>query len=129
MVRLSNKKILLIAGWIVYAAFMLTKRFGMVYHPIIQGYFSDILSIPLMLGLILLLMRIYTGDKSFTLSALKVFVAFIYISITFEFILPLYNNNFHKDYWDLLAYGLGSLIFILIQRSKKINTFKSNIRN
>ena len=58
MIRISNKKILLIAGWIVYASFMLSKRFGVVYHPLIQGYFSDFMAVPLMLGVILLLMRV-----------------------------------------------------------------------
>jgi hypothetical protein len=121
MIRISNKKILLIAGWIVYASFMLSKRFGVVYHPLIQGYFSDFMAVPLMLGVILLLMRVYTGDRDFKINGSKVLVAFVYISVVFELILPMYRDNFHSDAWDVVAYGLGSGTFLLIQHDKSLN--------
>jgi hypothetical protein len=39
--------------------------------------------------------------------------------VFFEFIVPLFNNNYTKDYWDFAAYVLGSFAFVLF--SNKVN--------
>lgn len=124
MIRLTNKKILLILGWLCYTIFFFTKKYGIVYPPLIQGYFSDFLAIPLILGIILLVMRIYTGNKLFRLSVVKVLVAFLYISIAFEGILPIYKPHFHADIWDVVAYGLGAGVFLWLQNNDKLNNRK-----
>jgi len=118
----SHKRLLLVIGWFIYTVFFIAKSKGVTFHPIIQGYFSDFLALPLMLGVILLAMKAYTKDPTYQLSVAKVVVAFLYISIVFEWILPLYREHFHSDVWDVVAYGMGALLFLWIQSIGKRTT-------
>lgn len=118
---ITNKKILFLIGIITYWAFFFAKRSGFVAHPIIQGYLSDFLAIPLMLGVILIILRWYSNDPRFQISSLRILFAFVYISVAFEWILPKYKANFHADWWDVLAYGLGALVFGVVQSAGWIN--------
>ena len=120
----SNKKLLFFIALVTYWIFFFAKSEGLIFRPLIQGYLSDFLALPLMLGVILIVLRWYTNDIHYRLNFLKILFAFVYISIAFEWILPYYKSNFHSDAWDVLAYAIGGLVFTLVQNSNRINRYR-----
>jgi hypothetical protein len=121
MLPFTIKKLLFLVGLLTYWSFFFAKRSGMIFHPFIQGYLSDFLAVPLMLGVILIVMRWYTNNPHFRFSIPQIFFAFAYTSLAFEWFIPMYKSNFHADWWDVLAYGLGALMYGLVQNAKRIN--------
>lgn len=121
MLPITNKKILFLLAAVTYWTFFFAKRNGFVAPQLVQGYLSDLLAVPLMLGVILIILRWYTNDPMFIISNLKILFAFIYISVAFEWFLPLYKSNFHADWWDAVAYGLGAIVYGVLQNATWIN--------
>lgn len=58
-------------------------------------------------------------NSDFELSLIQILVGFLYFSTLFEVVLPLYNSKYTADWLDVLMYGIGSLIFIVIQKIQK----------
>lgn len=121
MLPITNKKILFLFAVITYWTFFFAKRNGYVAHPLIQGYLSDLLAVPLMLGVILIVLRWYTNDSRFKISNLRILFAFAYISVVFEWFIPMYKSTFHADWWDVLAYGVGAVLYAIIQNANWVN--------
>ncbi len=115
--KLSYKKKILLLGWLIYIGFLISKKYGIIYPSLIQNYFSDLLALPLTLGLALWLLRIYTRNSSYKLSLLKVFVVFVYFSVVFEWYLPQKSNIYTSDIWDVMAYFLGGFLYWFAQES------------
>lgn len=61
-------------------------------------------------------------NSDFELSLVQILIGFLYFSTLFEVALPLYNSKYTADWLDVLMYGIGSLIFIVIQKIQKIYT-------
>ncbi len=119
---ITNKKMLFLLGLVTYWTFFFAKRNGFIAHPFVQGYLSDFLAIPLMLGVILIIMRWYTNNPSFRFSIAQIIFAFIYMSLVFEWFIPIYRSNFHADWWDVVAYGAGAWVYFKVQNSMRINS-------
>ena len=90
---------------------VLEKHFG-VFIPYIHSYLDDILAMPVILGITLQVYRlIHPLQELFRLKKEHVFVAFLYVSVVFEGILPFFAPHYVRDFRDIFCYGLGSLIF------------------
>lgn len=78
----------------------------------LSSYADDLLAMPVILGITLQIYQwIHPKKELFTFSKAQVLVAFVYVSIVFEFLLPKYSSTYTSDYWDILCYGLGSIYF------------------
>lgn len=53
--------------------------------------------------------------QSFVLTNTHLLLVWIYFSVLFEYIFPKYLPRYTADYFDILAYLVGSLIFKLIE--------------
>ncbi|GMQ27702.1 hypothetical protein Aconfl_03440 [Algoriphagus confluentis] len=90
---------------------VLEKGFG-IFIPWIHSYLDDLLALPVILGITLQIYRwIHPMRETFRLKKEHVFVAFLYVSLVFEGILPWYSDHYVRDYWDILCYGIGSFVF------------------
>lgn len=89
--------------------------------PILDNWLDPFLSMPILLGLILVerrwfLNRTSKGDfKSYKFSHLEIAIAVLFFAFVFEYIFPKYSEGFTFDWWDFLAYGLGGLFFYVKQ--------------
>ncbi|MBC6365188.1 magnesium citrate secondary transporter [Algoriphagus sp. AK58] len=87
------------------------KVFG-VFIPWIHAYLDDLLAIPVILGITLQIYQwIHPLRQNFRFKKEHVFVAFLYVSIVFEGFLPWYSNLYVRDFWDIVCYAFGSLVF------------------
>jgi len=91
---------------------------------LIDYYFNDFVSIPLMLHSTSIIMGFIYGKIPYYLSINKIVLAVIATGIAFEFALP--NMGFHEfsDPWDVFVYSVGGLMFYLIQMRNRSNLIK-----
>lgn len=114
-----NKPIKNVFFWtllIFYVFGLLVTDSGFSMPKIIRNYYADLVALPIMLSIILTILRHLKSEKNLVLSKYKVFVAFIYLSVVFEFILPYFSLRYTRDYYDLLAYAFGASIFYFYQK-------------
>lgn len=86
------------------------------HHPILflQGYFTDLLAVPVIANLGLWFQRIFTYKRSiYILKPGHVIFIVIYLCLVFEWLLPKYfPHRFTGDWIDVLLYFLGGLFFL-----------------
>lgn len=86
--------------------------------PFIDNYLDSFLSMPILLGAILLerqflITKYFSPSKqeNYSFSMLETVIATIFFAIIFEEGFPRWSVNFTKDYWDYLAYFSGAVFF------------------
>jgi len=88
--------------------------------PVLDNWLDPLLSMPILLGLILMERRWFLkhysqGDlKSpceYKFSKLETVITVLFFAIIFEFLFPKWSNEFTFDWLDFLAYGLGGIVF------------------
>ena len=84
-----------------------------IYIPYVHSYLDDLLCSPITLGFALFIQQQFTyQNKNYTLSYPMVIVFVIWYSFIFELVLPQFSAAYKADVLDVLAYALGSFIFI-----------------
>lgn len=104
---------------------ILQKGFG-VSLPFIDPYLDSLLAMPIILTLLLWERRVlFKKGSQHRLSILEVVVATLFIAMVSELIFPMLSSKFTSDWWDLLFYMCGSILFMLTinngQTQKKSN--------
>ncbi|MFP4090495.1 MAG: hypothetical protein ACLFUB_20975 [Cyclobacteriaceae bacterium] len=89
-----------------------------IHFPMIDYYLDNLLAMPIILTLLLVERRILFRRKTYRLSVLEIVMATLLIILVAEIVFPLLSRDFTTDWWDVVFYVLGSLIFYLtINRS------------
>ena len=83
--------------------------------PFLDNYGDDFLALPIVLTIFSFEQHHLWKRIQRPLTVVEITVFTIAFAVFFEEILPNFNQNYTKDYWDYLAYGLGSLLFFLAQ--------------
>lgn len=100
----------------LYTGLYFLKIMEVFYLPNwVRNYAGDVLCLPIVLSLSLAILRRVRTTPTMLLSPLNVAVAFVYVSVLFEGVLPYYSSNYVADVFDLVAYGCGAIIYYLIQ--------------
>jgi len=118
------KRLLQSPLWMGAVLLLLTHQlFQKILHfkiPILDNWLDPFLSMPILLGLILMerrwfLKRYSQGElKSageYKFSKLETTIAVLFFAIIFEFLFPKWSQEFTFDWWDFVGYGLGGIIF------------------
>ncbi|CAG5086650.1 hypothetical protein [Parvicella tangerina] len=108
--------ILFVFSWLIYLVLFIAKKQEISLPYFISCYAADLLAIPLVLGLISVILKKYTANPYFELSAIKVLFACTYFSLLFEWILPSYSSNYISDPIDVLCYFVGGGCYYHITR-------------
>ncbi len=87
----------------------------------LNNYLDPFLLMPLLLYAVLWERRIVLKNKNMVLSYTEIFGYFVLMVLLGEVLFPLISKKFTADYWDILAYALGTLAYII---SKEISSFK-----
>lgn len=95
----------------------LVLKFGQVPVPVFfSHYFADLLCMPLLLSSAGLFMRWLKAEEGVYLSAAMILVATLYVSLVFEYVLPLLFQRYTADVWDVGVYGIGGGLFYVFQK-------------
>ncbi|UOQ51973.1 magnesium citrate secondary transporter [Hymenobacter cellulosivorans] len=98
---------------LVYLLYQVNARFGHFPLPLLlRAYLSDLLAMPVILTLALVVQRRWVHRRtSFILPDSWLLGAWLYISVWFELLLPLLSARHTGDFFDAVAYGLGTLFY------------------
>ncbi|MDR4952320.1 hypothetical protein REB14_09065 [Chryseobacterium sp. ES2] len=99
-------------GMIVWGLIILLRR-NEIIIPIINNHFTDCITIPMYCYLIEYIMNGILGyqwkpDLKFVLTSV------LYISFLFEVICPKLSNHFTADFFDVLAYFAGGMMYYFL---------------
>ena len=98
----------------LFAVHQFLQKYLEISVPYIGLYLDNLLAMPIILTLLLAERRfLFKKGKYYRLPLLDVVVATAYIAFITEVIFPLLSEEFTTDWWDLLFYALGSLVFYL----------------
>jgi len=97
-------------SFLLFSANQLLERFYKI--PLLYSYLDDLLAPGIVLGFALFFFqKVFPADPSFVLDT-KLLIAFVILySILFEFVFPWTDARHTADYWDIVAYLVGTIIF------------------
>lgn len=85
-------------------------------HWFMRSYLDDLLVLPIILPFTLSLLRLIFRNEKLLLGLPLIITAIIMFTIVFELILPFYSSEYTRDYFDLLFYSLGGVMYWLYER-------------
>ncbi|MBK6642010.1 MAG: hypothetical protein IPG39_12690 [Bacteroidetes bacterium] len=103
---------LFIGSVVLFVLNQLMEHSG-IFVPLIYSYLDDLLFMPIVLTLSLLLQRRILGWK-YRLNTIHLLFGFVYVSVVMEAVLPLMNDRFISDPFDVLMYGFGIILFQML---------------
>jgi hypothetical protein len=96
---------------------LLQKGFG-IHLPFLHAYLDPFLAMPIILGVFDWERRWRYGADP--LRIWEVGVATLVFSILFEWGFPRWDPRFTADWYDVLAYGLGAVVYVWAGVSSKV---------
>ncbi|WPP51121.1 magnesium citrate secondary transporter [Catalinimonas niigatensis] len=103
---------LVLIAILVFLTNQILERVLQYYIPYVHAYLDDLVCMPVVLGISMQVMQYLRTSKGlYFLSKSHVLLAFGYISIMFEIILPIFSDTYTSDPWDVVCYAAGSWIY------------------
>ncbi|RQO38258.1 hypothetical protein DBR39_15440 [Chryseobacterium sp. KBW03] len=104
--RISFWFLLGLAAW---GAVLVLRQNG-IYIPFLNDYFTDCITVPMYCYLIEYIMNVvlgyhWTPDLKFVLTSV------LYLSFLFEVLCPKLSSHFTGDFYDVLAYSVGGVLY------------------
>jgi hypothetical protein len=97
-------------SFLVFSANQVFERFYKI--PWLYSYLDDLLAPGIVLGFTLFFFqKVFPGDPTFKLDNKLLFSFLVLYSLLFELIFPWTDSRHTADYWDIVAYGVGTLVF------------------
>ncbi len=103
---------------LIFLSHQLLQKIGHWEIPFIDCYLDPFLSLPILLGGMLLernfiLRKLYPNisKEPYQFSLFETIVLSIFFALLFEEGFPRWSQEFTRDEWDYIAYFLGSLLF------------------
>ena len=82
--------------------------------PVVHAWLDDVLMLPVALGAALWLHRRTGRSGTWTLPVAHAWVAVAVLTVVFEIVLPQIDARATADPWDVLAYTVGAVLFLVI---------------
>ena len=98
---------------ILVSLYALNELFLKSLHPIFRNHFNDLLAMPLLLSYSSILIK-----KKLTYPFIISMT--IICSFVWEFVTPIFKTNSTGDWFDVVAYVIGSLLWIILRRMKTV---------
>lgn len=96
---------------LLWANQFLKRKVG-IFVPFVHAYLDDLLAMPVVLGISFQAFRwIFPLKERFVFTKTQIFVAVAYFSFLFEFLLPTLSPIYTRDFWDVVCYGIGAVLF------------------
>jgi hypothetical protein len=81
----------------------------------IDDYLDPAVLMPLILYAVLWERRIVLNNKKIVLPYLVIFGYFVTMAVLGELLFPLLSDRFTADYWDILAYAFGTIVYVTVR--------------
>ena len=114
-----NSIILFLSG----VLYILKTQFG--YSPLLINILNDFLAVPLILIMMQFFMKMIYGYR-FNLNLTHVIVTTFFTSVLFEIVFPLLNKKCTADFYDVILYFAGAMLYYRIHLIHHTKTLDSN---
>jgi len=109
----------LLNKWFLFGCFfwlitLIARKTG---QPIayLNGYIGDAFAVPVIANISLWFQRVFIiRNNYYVLAKWHVVFIFFYLTILFEVILPCFSKRYTADFFDVLLYFIGSLLFYFV---------------
>lgn len=119
MMKKNNLSVLVIVCILLFLVHQFLQFVLKIKIPILDNYLDPLLLMPILLYLIQKERRFLLSNSNYKLPVFQIFLYFIIVSFICEWLLPILNENLYRDIWDVLMYGIGSVLFLIFQNSEK----------
>lgn len=97
---------------LLFVVHQLMQKVLDIRFPLFDRHLDNLLAMPVLLTLLLAERRwLFKRGRQYSLPALDVIVATVYVVFVTEIIFPVLSANFTADWRDVIFYALGSIIF------------------
>lgn len=79
-------------------------------------YLNDFLLIPMVATLGLNVVWILKNDRALRLDGFTILSLVVLFSVLFEYYLPQEDERYTADVWDVVCYGMGGMVFYVLQK-------------
>lgn len=103
----------------MYLLVKLLIKNNLVDSSFFQFYFTDLLFVPSMCLFALIGVRIIKKNYEIKIPAKYIFIQTIFVSILFEYVLPItekYAQQQTADLIDVAMYFIGAIVYLLLQK-------------
>jgi hypothetical protein len=103
-----------IVGCLVWLIVQIAR---MLRHPVpwLNGYITDLFAVPVIANLGLWMQRVFIIKSDYyVLSRAQVIFIVVYMSLLFEWLLPMISKIYTADWKDVLLYCAGGLFFYFV---------------
>ncbi len=115
-VRIKTKPTLVfILLIVVYLIIHFFRRQNLYMPTLINSYLTDIICMPIILTICQIGINLINRFKNYRLTLKMILIMPLYYSFIFEFLLPKYSQAYTPDYWDVVCYFLGAILFFFFQ--------------
>lgn len=107
---MNRRNYLFWASLLLLVLHQLTQKVLGISIPILDNHLDPLLSMPIVLHL-------FKWERSFwwkyqrELSFFEIISATLIFSVLFEVLFPYWHSGFYGDWWDVLGYWLGALLY------------------
>ena len=101
---------------ILYGFVLLAKYFDFTKNNFILYHLNDLMIVPMVLTLSLNAVWILKKDRSIRLGWISILSIFLMYSFVFEYFLPQTMSRYTADWYDVLCYFMGAIIFYFLQK-------------
>lgn len=99
---------------VIAIAHQLFEKVLDIHFAFIDSFIDPLLLMPILLHLLLWEKRIlFKRGAQFVFSTLQLFLYFVLVSLIAEYFFPIWDTGFTSDIWDIVCYGIGTLIFAI----------------
>jgi hypothetical protein len=114
------KIILFIASALLFLGHQYLQLIMGINITFLDNYLDPTVLMPTLLFAVLWERRILLKNKNMVLSYTEILGYFLLVVIFGEIIFPLFSDRFIADYWDILAYAIGTLAYIGAKRASDL---------
>lgn len=109
-IGLRERRVFLLLIFLYLTLLMARER--EIGSEILHSYATDFLFIPILMTSVKIVRALF--HLSFALSTKEIVIAVVYTSVVYEWLLPNTGTNFVSDPFDILAYSVGALVYVLV---------------
>ncbi len=86
--------------------------------PFLDNYLDALLFLPIVLQLIEWERHYLFRQKNYKLGPTEVIIYFFVLSFVAEYLFPRWRAGFTADWWDVLCYAIGAVVFLIMPGSR-----------
>ena len=111
-----------------YALLRLLQWIRVDVPELVVAYLADLACMPVLLGLTVVALRLLRKDSALRLTPAMILVAWLATSVLFEVVLPQRGSIYTGDVWDVVMYGVGSLLFVVMQQQSTSESLQAPVK-